>query len=270
MPDFLSHSIFADELLAGEFPRAELCRTHGNLFRLGAQGPDLFYYCAALREHARFTQLADALHAEGAEAPVLRLLREKLAAPAPDAPEIAYLMGWLAHLQLDAAAHPYICERARMLADALHMPESCAHVMFESTIEARELLEKRGIEPRRFDYRRDLPHGTKEGMLVARLCGEICAASSLCAPAPAPARLAAAIAQLPALFAVLFDRCGVVKAVLDLKYNLTRRDFEARWHIKRPYRPAFAASILPGGEYAHYLSLAARGKDRWLTLARAL
>ncbi|MEA5050358.1 MAG: hypothetical protein VB021_02680 [Oscillospiraceae bacterium] len=267
MPDYLSHSLFADALLSADFPLRDVCARHAALFRFGSQGPDLFYYCAVIRPRGGYAALADGIHDAGSDLPVLALLREARRDGASDA-ALAYLLGFLAHLHLDGAAHPFICEKAKSIAAQRGVSEGCAHVQFESTIEARELFETRGIAPQRFRVRADLPQDAGERRLTASLCCGLCSAWGL--PAPREDRLAADIALLPALFAVLFDKCGAARAVLDAKYALTGRDFAARWHIKRPFRPETAADVLSDDAYARYRALEQAGKESWLAAARTL
>ncbi len=266
MPDFLSHSLFADALLErGGWPLLGACKEYGNLFRLGSQGPDVFYYCGVLRPRAGYAALADRLHETNASA-VIKLIEKNRADGAKDAPaRSAYLLGFLAHLCLDAAAHPFVCEKARALSREAGVSESCAHVMFESTIEARELFEKRGIEPRAFRFRCDLPRGAAQRRLVAALCGDIIGAAGIRPPLDTR-RFAAVLAALPLLFSVIFDRTGAAKAVLDAKYARTGRDFETRWHIKRPYRPDAARRVLTDGEYETHLSLVSRAQADFFKL----
>lgn len=238
MPDFLTHALFAQDLLdSADFPGRAACRAHANLFRLGAQGADLFFYVEFTAPGHRYARIGSALHEKLFPAEI----QTRLAALAADDPQRAqkqaYLLGVLTHLCLDGFAHPFIERRAGELAAASQgrLSENCAHVRLESCYEAKEYRERTGLAPKAYPVRGDLARGADEATLVAGLWAELLPAvlgETLSAPA-----LARAILRLPALFTVLFDRRDVCKHVLDFFVRFSPRDNSLRWHIKRPYDP---------------------------------
>lgn len=83
MPDFLSHALFAQQLLErGDFAHHADCAAHSPLFRLGSQGPDLFYYLAYVSPGHDFSGLADCLH--GLRAEQLLPLAAEVSGPTAD------------------------------------------------------------------------------------------------------------------------------------------------------------------------------------------
>lgn len=248
MPDYLSHALFAQHLLdRGQFSLRACCQRHANLFRLGAQGPDLFYYLACLAPGRGYGALGDKLHKAGVTA-VLELLHE-LDFTGPDYPfACAYLGGYAAHLCLDNAAHPMICARARALARALHCSESCAHVKYENRIESRQFVETAGRQPRTYLFRGDLPANGREfaavAALNARLAGH-CLGRSLNERA-----FAHALRGLPALLTLLFDRGGRGQRLVDRLCG--EREATLKWRFKRDYVPD---PVLPDVEYAQFREL---------------
>ena len=236
MPDLLSHALFAQQLLdRGGFAHEADCVAHSNLFRLGSQGPDLFYYLAYVSPGRAFRALADQLHALRAESLV------PLAADAGlSASGRAYLCGVIAHLCLDGAAHPYIERRSAEIAAAEPgVGEGCAHVRLESCVEARQLAELAGKQPKDYDICGDLPAGDAERQTVLAVWQRICAEQG---QPPLGDKTASAVLsglrRLPLLFSVVFDRHDIAKRALDFFHRFSKGDSALRWHIKRPYDPA--------------------------------
>lgn len=240
MPDYLSHALFAKQLLAqGGFAHYDDCAAYPHLFRYGSQGPDLFYYLAYVCPGKGFSEKGDVFHGlrqSDVRQCLLRCERENQCAQG-EAQRRAYLCGVAAHLCLDGAAHPYIERRsAEIAAVEPDVSESCAHVRLESCFEARQLFEQTGLQPSGYDARGDLPQSDEERQTVA-LCWQALAEESGLA-AFTSAELGAVcggMRRLPLLFSIVFDRHGIVKGALDLVRRCRRRDFALRWHIKRPY-----------------------------------
>lgn len=248
MPDYLTHALFAQRLLDGEnFSLHDCCQRHGNLFRLGAQGPDLFYYLACLAPGRGYGELGDKLHEIGVT-DVLELLHT-LDFTNPSYPfACAYLCGYAAHLCLDGIAHPMICARARDLSRQLGCSESCAHVKYENRIESRHFTETTGKPPRCYLYRGDLPATDREIAAVALLNGRLvsrCLGRTLNEQA-----FAHTLRRLPALLALLFDRGRRWQRVVDRLCGA--REATLKWRFKRDYLPD---PVLPDAEYAAFCAL---------------
>jgi hypothetical protein len=163
MPAQISHCLAAEEALAGEAP--ELASSWGlgskgaragdagaapgpaaAWFRLGAQGPDIFYHNQRTKPSGlHYGALAHrrnyGLIIEGA-------LRSLLASGAAvDSPESAWLLGFATHAALDRAVHPYIVYFAGWQRPT--DPESArfrgCHPFLERLLDLVILEEKRGL-----------------------------------------------------------------------------------------------------------------------------
>ena len=268
MPDFISHSIFADDILHKlQFRDRQLCGDYANIFRLGSQGADLLYYAAYLKRGDRFTERANELHGININT-VIDVIKRKLSLCRTNKTELAYLYGYLAHMCLDEAVHPYVYKRADELSAALGVAADCAHVMLESLVEAKQLYLRRNISPRRFNFKNDLPKNPLQCSIVSQEVSEIAKSAGL--PTVNASHLFLAVSRLPLLFSVIFDKSGVVKLLLDTRYNLTRNDFEVRWHIKRPYREAFYNSVLSADDYDSFERLSADALARYGEIVNSL
>ncbi len=249
MPDYLTHALFAQRLLDQEaFSLKACCQRHANLFRLGSQGPDLFYYLAYLAPGRGYGRIADALHKRDMT-DVLEYLHT-LDFTNTDFPfASAYLGGYAAHLCLDEIVHPMICARAVTLAAALGCSESCAHVKYENRIESRHFSEVTGRHPSEYLLRGDLPATERETTIVAAVnagmvqtfLGKTIDQQALCR----------AIGRLPLLLGFLFDKNKKAQRLTDA---LTRgRDHTLKWRFKRDYEPD--ASLLPEAEFEKFWQL---------------
>ena len=115
MPAHISHLLFAEDALREATPDAAvLLQEGGNLFRLGAQGPDLFYHNQRTRPLAlRYGSL---IHRRGFGTLVAHMARTVIAAAhrtgSVHAEQAAFLAGFATHADLDRHAHPYIICRA--------------------------------------------------------------------------------------------------------------------------------------------------------------
>lgn len=244
MPDFITHSLEADRVLGKKYTKTEVRRAlegHPNLFRLGSQGPDLFFYCAFTGGGA-LDDTGQRLHEVEPELPLL--LAEKHLKNG-DSMSASYLFGWALHLMLDGSAHPFIEKRARETSGLTGMSESSAHVRFESAYEAYELQRERGITPRGFRWRCDIANGDAEVDCVVRCSEELCRAFG--AAAPDRDKFGRAIRRLPALFRVVFDRSGFFCLAARFAGLFMRNAPAVFWHVKRPYR-LYPGDVLEGSD----------------------
>ncbi len=109
MPSHFTHLIFAEESLAGALgdEATPILRTHGNLLRFAAQGPDIFYHNQ--RTMPTGLRFGVALHKHGYGTMVGELVREALRLGMGPATELgAYILGFATHAILDRHTHPYI------------------------------------------------------------------------------------------------------------------------------------------------------------------
>ncbi len=111
MPALYAHYHFGNAALEDlSSDLKELINTHRELFDIGVQGPDIFFYYHPLKNNpvARYgNQMHDA-KAAAFFAPLKNILSENI----KDAAAIsAYLLGFTCHYAFDTLAHPYIAKK---------------------------------------------------------------------------------------------------------------------------------------------------------------
>ena len=157
MPAHISHLLFAEDALREATADADvLLEQAGNLFRLGAQGPDLFYHNQRTRPLAlRYGSL---IHRRGFGTLVAHMAHTVIAAAhrtgSVDVQQAAFLAGFATHADLDRRAHPYIICRAgwvRHGEPATQRFRRC-HPLLERLLDVVALRARRGRELADFEF----------------------------------------------------------------------------------------------------------------------
>lgn len=133
MPNYFTHITFGARVLAAlpQKPRSSLERERA-AFDLGCLGPDvLFFYYTPAHNQVRAEGME--LHHQSA-LPVFRRLRAGMEAGVPLAG--GYAAGFLCHLALDSACHPYVNTRAAR--------GDITHLAMEAELD-RLLMERAGL-----------------------------------------------------------------------------------------------------------------------------
>jgi hypothetical protein len=157
MPAHFSHLLFAEDALREATTGAEqLLEEAGNLFRLGAQGPDLFYHNQRTKPLAlRYGSL---IHRRGFGTLVACMARTVIAGAhrtgRVDSGQAAFLAGFATHAELDRHAHPYIISRAGWVRHG--DPETNrfrrCHPLLERLLDVVALRARRGCELAEFEF----------------------------------------------------------------------------------------------------------------------
>jgi hypothetical protein len=111
MPDMLAHYEVAEAARARlpEGPLARLLGAEHDAFKVGAQGPDFFFYAGVWPGQRSRADLAGLVHQHETSEVFHSMLTAATSATAAEASVItAYTCGYAAHLCLDASAHPWI------------------------------------------------------------------------------------------------------------------------------------------------------------------
>ncbi len=155
MPAHITHLIFAEETLRDALgaEAEEILGRYGNFFRLGAQGPDLFYHNQRTRPTAlRFGVLA---HREGygrLTAAMAGDVHRHGVAAIPQA--AAFVLGFATHAALDRRTHPYINYFAGWVDP--RRPETRrfyrCHTFLERVLDVLVLRLRRDTEIRRYAF----------------------------------------------------------------------------------------------------------------------
>lgn len=157
MPAHISHLLFAEDALREATADAEvILEEAGNLFRLGAQGPDLFYHSQRTRPLAlRYGSL---IHRRGFGTLVAHMARTVIKgmqrSGRVDMQQAAFLAGFATHADLDRRAHPYIICRAgwvRHGEPSTQRYRRC-HPLLERLLDVVALRERRGRELQEFEF----------------------------------------------------------------------------------------------------------------------
>ena len=157
MPAHISHLLFAEDVLREAVPDAENLLQHaGNLFRFGAQGPDIFYHNQRTRPLGlRYGSL---IHRHRFGSMVAHMAQTAVNSArrtgTTDLQQAAYLLGFATHAELDRFAHPYIICRAgwvRAQDPASQRYRRC-HAFLERLLDVAALRAVRSQELHQFDF----------------------------------------------------------------------------------------------------------------------
>ena len=157
MPAHISHLLFAEDVLREAVPDAENLLQHaGNLFRFGAQGPDIFYHNQRTRPLGlRYGSL---IHRHRFGSMVAHMAQTAVNAArrtgTTDLQQAAFLLGFATHAELDRFAHPYIICRAGWV--RARDPDSQryrrCHAFLERLLDVAALRAVRSQELHQFDF----------------------------------------------------------------------------------------------------------------------
>lgn len=115
MPGFATHDLFGREVYrALQDPSLRCCiRRHTASYRLGLQGPDLFYYNLPLLQMHDCRNIGSFMHKHDTNRFFACAERVLWALPAGREQDScrAYLMGFLCHYALDSLCHPFVYGR---------------------------------------------------------------------------------------------------------------------------------------------------------------
>lgn len=115
MPSLYAHYYFGRKVLPLlDQDLRNLIQTEQDLFDIGQQGPDLFFYGGILHGKA-VNQFGHKLHQQSAKQDLSQILRgfslkknQKWAGISK--PELVYILGFIGHFTLDACCHPFVFE----------------------------------------------------------------------------------------------------------------------------------------------------------------
>ncbi len=111
MPDFWSHHLAADAALKTIRDKGPVWDdTYDNLYYLGAQGPDFFYYINKLHflTKTNYKEVGNLIHDKRRNTLFENILNLYSKTQAPEV--MSYLAGFMTHYLLDVTCHPLICQ----------------------------------------------------------------------------------------------------------------------------------------------------------------
>jgi len=147
MPSQVAHALFADSLLAALSVPGGILKEDRYHRYLGAQGPDMFLHNH--RRRPRGIYYGTILHRKGIAGVVSRI------SPSVYGNDhlLAYLLGWISHVFLDRAAHPYINFHSGWHGVPDSDPERRhMHAFLERIIDVQILWRNNRVTPDRFGF----------------------------------------------------------------------------------------------------------------------
>ncbi|HTX73483.1 MAG TPA: zinc dependent phospholipase C family protein [Rectinemataceae bacterium] len=161
----ITHILVGEAALRGAAPaEAEaVLRSSGGYFRLGCQGPDIFYHNQrTMPSGLHYGALAHRRdYGRVIEGGLESLPRDRLA---PESPAVAYALGLATHAAVDRATHPFIVFYAGWADPARPGTERfrACHPFFERLLDLALLSHERGIDPSDFDMEKLMAPSSQE------------------------------------------------------------------------------------------------------------
>lgn len=174
MPAFAAHEIFGEEALAETGGKLiEIVHRHKAVFRLGCQGPDLFFFNPFMRCAHRKVDLGKRLHTSEINRFFETYMEELLALNNRQGLEIgiSYFLGFISHYTLDTQLHPYIFARTGYQEGIKDSAKKSfpAHQRLEAVIDQKMLMVKKSVMPSRYYPERRIKLTENELSVIARL-----------------------------------------------------------------------------------------------------
>lgn len=134
MSDILNHYHCARDAfkeLPEESALNEIILDHYDLFRLGSQGPDFFYYDILDKNLEESVKIARLIHTEKVDDFFYHGLKFANEFPKYRNETLAYLAGFISHHALDVLTHPFIYFRTSYLEDTTNKSLDYNHKLYE-------------------------------------------------------------------------------------------------------------------------------------------
>ncbi|MDR1560387.1 MAG: zinc dependent phospholipase C family protein [Clostridiales bacterium] len=180
MPGVITHYLMskASADLIGDSAVLNCLKQHGDVFYLGAQGPDILYFALGNKD---LNNLGERMHGEGVAgffAECLNRIRKTASHEGRDE-IIAYMAGYICHFALDVRAYPYIYYKAGFEGeDGRVEGESALRRHFlEATIDCVLLRNLEDKTPYALNIPGIISVGAKKRMLIGKFLSETVASS---------------------------------------------------------------------------------------------
>ena len=111
MPGLITNYLFGERSFQSLSPNylKEIIRKNPNAYRMGLQGPDIFFYYLNSYMRSRKNNICDVLHEKNTGAFIDNMLEYTIILDADDKEIcLAYISGFLCHYALDSNTHPYL------------------------------------------------------------------------------------------------------------------------------------------------------------------
>lgn len=138
----------------------KLIEKHKQLFWIGLDGPDIFFYYKALKKNP-IKERAYAIHREQSSV-FLGTAATKIQSAADKDAALAYLLGFCCHFSLDSEAHSYV--------EHFLTTRKITHSEIETSLDTY-LMAKNNINSRKYNATSHLDYGEKEFTPIAHIYG---------------------------------------------------------------------------------------------------
>ena len=220
MPALLTHYICGNTMLRliDDGQISNLILNHRNVFNLGTQGPDLFFYYGAWpwTKNYGMSKFGERMHEEKTGEFISEALKYVISSgDAEKGVLTAYLCGYLCHYVLDCHTHPYIFYKTGFVRkDETYTPKyACYHRMFETSLDVLMLKHELGIQPREFKAYKHIEVPLQAALTIGEMYSKVL--SEVYNVNISPELVHQAIADMTGISAVLRDKTGIKKLLLS-------------------------------------------------------
>lgn len=222
MPAFTTHYLYGVDLYKNVMKQdsKELIHKHIGPYRIGLQGPDLFFYNPICMIQSSAHNIGSRMH-ELRTSQFFRNYLELLKPLQKQQQQIAasYLCGLIAHYTLDSSIHPYVYERTGYTPDSKQSQSSLfgKHAEIETHIDTILLKQMMQRKPSQFHASRTIHLTVKESRVIASVMSRALAMtySDLDCPCTGSIGIQFSVLCTKLATTLLHTRCGKRKAVLQ-------------------------------------------------------
>jgi len=226
MPGFITHYICGQAALhAAPLEAQEMIKPYQQLFNIGTQGPDIFFYYIPgfLKKNMRHVGIEMHKHHFGAfMQSITDILLAETLPESSRAPIFAYICGYLTHYALDATAHPYVYFKTgtRQKGDkARAIKYSVNHRKFETAIDVLMLDLMSSEKPADYKLWQLIKSDSESAQIAAGAISE--ALYEAYDRNISPREVQKAMMYMVNITRVLQSRTGRRKRLMELMENLT-------------------------------------------------
>ncbi|MDD3220955.1 MAG: hypothetical protein EOM34_06650 [Clostridia bacterium] len=136
MPGLITNYLFGERAYQSLSPNylKEVIRKNTNAYRMGLQGPDIFYYYLNSYAKKKKNNICNILHEKNTGAFIDSMLEYASVLDTEDKEIcLAYIAGFLCHYALDTHTHPYL--HSRMMSDFEENPKLCRDPFYYRRLE---------------------------------------------------------------------------------------------------------------------------------------
>lgn len=174
MPAFITHYLFGVDMyhtLSNKETKSLLYQ-YQNAYKLGLQGPDIFFFDLSLILGPSEYNVGNHMHEHKVSKFFQNYLNQLSTLTGSEYNcGLAYLCGLLAHYSLDAYVHPYIYFRTGYSPDieGSNINSFTVHGTLEALIDKQLLLERKGLTPSKFYPSKTICLTSNEQSIIANL-----------------------------------------------------------------------------------------------------